>query len=126
MILSSSQSALNIELGMLEFRVKVFHVDDLTFNEAKEFVKGLCQNILLEADKGEVSNFAQKTVHLLGARFLHLYHLVMDEGLSNSSSLAELEQVVNNLNLQTVLTTHVALDEISSSVQQVSRFQEIV
>ena len=73
-VLSTSRAAMGLEIGMDELRAEFSTVGDLTDEEAKCYIKKLCQELELEEAKDDVavSKYAGEVVHALGSRLLHL------------------------------------------------------
>ena len=94
-------------------------------NEAKDFVKRMCQTMLPQVEKEEASNFAEKTVYLLGGRFLHLYHMVMHVDVSEVRSLADLEQIVNKVNMYRELTTDEGMTHFELAFNKCPNFKKL-
>ena len=68
-VLSTSRAAMGLEIGMDELRAEFATVGDLTDEEAKCYIKKLCQELELEEAKDDVavSKYAGEVVHTLGS-----------------------------------------------------------
>ena len=98
-VLSTSKAAMGLKIGVDELRAEFATVGDLTEEEAKCYIKQLCQELELEGaeDDAVVSKCAEEVVHALGSRLLHLDSFAdkmrFSKHTSNQTSLKNLVQL---------------------------------
>ena len=77
MVLSSSRSALTLELDVAELWAHYFHVQDLTKQECEQYLTDLCKIHFSSITDKEISCFVTDVMPLIGNRLLDLNSIKM-------------------------------------------------